>query len=109
MSDEDVWNVVQRMRKERRKRLRKENGFVRRLIKWVTSKREQHLSCHGDRNSITSISSGSNDENLDQESAEVADTTSVELINTSDPTEQHNTDDDIIDNNNRDEEQQRDT
>jgi len=109
VSDEDVWNVVQRMRKERRKRLRKENGFVRRLIKWVASKREQHLSCHGDRNSITSISSGSNDENLDQESAEVVDTTSVELINTSDPTEQHNTDDDIIDNNNQDEEQQRDT
>ena len=109
MSDEDVWNVVQRMRKDRRKRLRKEKGFVRRLIKWLASKREQHLSCHGDRNSTTSISSGSNDENFDQESAEVVDTTSEELINISDPSEQHNTDDDIIDSNNQDEEQQRDT
>jgi len=109
VSDEDVWNAVQRMRKERRKQLRRENGFVRRLIEWLVSKKEQHPSIHGDLNSTTSISSGSNDENLDQESAEVVDTNSEELIDTCDPTEQHNTTDEIIDSNNQDEEQQRDT
>jgi len=97
------------MRKERRKQLRRENGFVRRLIEWLVSKKEQHPSIHGDLNSTTSISSGSNDENLDQESAEVVDTNSEELIDTCDPTEQHNTTDEIIDSNNQDEEQQRDT
>ena len=41
MSDNDVWDVVQRMRKERREALRKENGLVHRLVKWAKSRSQQ--------------------------------------------------------------------
>lgn len=41
VSDDDIWDVVQRMRKEQRNKLRKENGLVHRLVKWTKLKTKQ--------------------------------------------------------------------
>ena len=46
MSDNDVWDVVQRMRKERREALRKENGLVHSLVKWAKSRSQQNGHVH---------------------------------------------------------------
>ena len=118
MSDEDVWTTVQRMRKERRKQSRKENGLVYRFIKWSGSKRDQNLaSSLGDHTtgSTTSVSSGSSDEEMEQESTDV-DTNSEELNDTSDShagTVEHSStssacNDEVVGSNNHGEEQQRD-
>ena len=118
VSDEDVWTTVQRMRKERRKQSRKENGLVYRFIKWSRSKRDQNLtSSLGDHTtgSTTSVSSGSSDEEMEQESTDV-DTNSEELNDTSDnhagTAEQSSTssacNDEVVGSNNHGEEQQRD-
>lgn len=118
VSDEDVWTTVQRMRKERRKQSRKENGLVYRFIKWSGSKRDQNLtSSLGDHTtgSTTSVSSGSSDEEMEQESTDV-DTNSEELNDTSDNhagTAEHSStssacNDEVVGSNNHGEEQQRD-
>ena len=39
VSDDDVWEVVRRKRKERRKQLRRENGPVHRLVKVLLGRR----------------------------------------------------------------------
>jgi hypothetical protein len=39
ISDEDIWNTVRRLRKERRRQLRRENGLGHRLIKLLLGKR----------------------------------------------------------------------
>jgi len=63
VSDEKVWETVQRMRKERRKQLRKENGLTHRFIQWALSKRrDSRQASMGDRNSTNSMSSTSADE-----------------------------------------------
>jgi hypothetical protein len=39
ISDENIWNTVRRLRKERRRQLRRENGLGHRLIKLLLGKR----------------------------------------------------------------------
>lgn len=61
VSDEDIWDVVQRMRKERRKQLQKENGAVHRLVSWIKSRRSRcsQSPVENDRPpSLTSLSDG---------------------------------------------------
>ena len=76
VSDDAIWETVQKMRKERRKILRKENGLVHRFVNW--SKRrlsDQNIQTQqtlsrvetGVSDSSTSLGSRSDDENtLDQ-------------------------------------------
>jgi hypothetical protein len=119
VSDEDVWTTVQRMRKERRKQSRKENGLIYRFIEWSKSKRDQNLTSplgEHTTGSTTSVSSGSSDEEMEQESTDV-DTNSEELNDTSNnrtgTAEQSSTtsstcNDEVVGDNNHEEEQQRD-
>ena len=39
VSDDDVWEVVRNKRKERRRQLRRENGPVHRMVKFVLGRR----------------------------------------------------------------------
>mmetsp|Transcript_6892 Transcript_6892/g.19946 ORF Transcript_6892/g.19946 Transcript_6892/m.19946 type:complete len:406 (+) Transcript_6892:184-1401(+) len=64
VSDDDIWNVVQRMRKERRNQLRKENGMLHRFVNWVKSKRGNNEDPSLDNEgveSFTAVGSGSED------------------------------------------------
>eukprot|EP00536_Pseudo-nitzschia_multiseries_P000888 jgi/Psemu1/282634/fgenesh1_pg.11_\ len=73
VSDDDIWRVVQRMRKERRKQLRKENGALHRFVNWAKSVRgnNEQPSLENERvDSFTSVSSGSEDgDTMDQRSS----------------------------------------
>jgi len=64
--DEDIWDVVQRMRKERRKQLRNENGVVYRFVNWVKSKRGSNQQGTLENNRFESFTSGSSsgDDNM---------------------------------------------
>ena len=74
VSDDEVWAAVQKMRKERRRQLRKENGPVHRFLKWATSNRSACQPNIEDRSRTTTVGSGSDDENINQEDRMEVDT-----------------------------------
>lgn len=61
VSDDDIWDAVQRMRKQRRKQLQYENGAVHRFVRWIKSRRSRcsQSPVENDRPpSLTSLSDG---------------------------------------------------
>ena len=84
LSDEDIWDVVQRMRKERRKQLRNENGVVYRFVNWVKSKRGNNQQPTLGNNRIESFTSGSSsgdDNMIDRESSSITDSDAAVAAN----------------------------
>jgi hypothetical protein len=67
VSDEQVWETVKRLRKDRWRQLCKENGYTHRFIQWMLAKRRpRHTEPVESRNSTTSMgSTSSEDVNLE--------------------------------------------
>lgn len=88
VSDDDVWEVVQRLRKERRKEIRRENGFLTRFLRWTESRKQPQAgvtSVESDRTDTSaSLSSGSN---VDEESSSTSSTESQAEVISSDNTD----------------------
>lgn len=62
VSDEEVWETVKRLRRERRRQLCKENGYTHRIVRWLLARRRGQSVAVENRNSTTSTGSTSSEE-----------------------------------------------
>jgi hypothetical protein len=82
VSDEEVWETVKSLRKEKRRQLRKDNGFAHRLIQWVLARRRRGHMVSAENRSSTSSMGGTSSEGDDLESPSASHQSERESVQT---------------------------